>query len=220
MKDEDVEIFYGHTKCQGFAKNHVCIITPEYQGPCGCTYEKYKETPAGEDPNLFEVPKGECLDPVKGEYTGANEFVKEKSHGVHERYYLYSMFGFPHTSCGCFADVVFYIKDVDGFGIVSMDLEGTFMGWSNVDELKDETRGGEQKEGLMGTSIDYIKSPSFLKGDGGWRRVVWMSSDLKEQAMDVIPDELKDKIATEKDARNVEQLKKFLEDVGHPVTNK
>ncbi len=29
-----------------------------------------------------------------------------------------------------------------------MDLEGAFMGWSNVDELKDETRGGELNKQL------------------------------------------------------------------------
>ena len=65
------------------------------------------------------IPKGELLDPVHGEYSGANEAVQKKSLGGVKQIYLHSMFGHPHTSCGCFESIAFYIPEVDGIGAVS-----------------------------------------------------------------------------------------------------
>jgi acetyl-CoA decarbonylase/synthase complex subunit beta len=47
-----------------------------------------------------------------------------------------------------------------------------------------------------------------------------MSSELKEKLLDAIPQELRDKIATEKDAKTVEELKKFLIERKHPLAIK
>ncbi|MEM2046407.1 MAG: hypothetical protein QXZ06_00850, partial [Candidatus Jordarchaeales archaeon] len=53
--------------------------------------------------------------------------------------------------------------------------------------------------------------------DGGWNRVVWMPSYVKERVLDAIPENLRDKIATEKDVSSTAELKEFLKAKGHPV---
>jgi len=67
---------------------------------------------------IFPVEKGECLDDWRGEYTGVNESAKQRSMGEVTRVWLYTAFGYPHTSCGCFEAIAFYIPEVDGLGIV------------------------------------------------------------------------------------------------------
>ncbi|HIQ31960.1 MAG TPA: acetyl-CoA decarbonylase/synthase complex subunit beta, partial [Methanothermococcus okinawensis] len=39
----------------------------------------------------------------------------------------------------------------------------------------------------------------------------------KEKVIDAIPEDLRDKIATEEDVSNIEELQRFLEERGHPV---
>jgi acetyl-CoA decarbonylase/synthase complex subunit beta len=46
-----------------------------------------------------------------------------------------------------------------------------------------------------------------------------MASDLKERVGDAIPEEMKDLIATEENAKDIEELSVFLESVNHPVVN-
>jgi len=77
--------------------------------------------------------------------------------------------------------------------------------------------GGKQVRGFLGIGIQYFYSSKFIQYDGGWRRVVWMASDLKERVKDAIPDEMRDKIATEKEAADLESLREFLLRVDHPV---
>ena len=50
--------------------------------------------------------------------------------------------------------------------------------------------------------------------DGGFNRVAWMTSTLKESAKGSIPAELADKIATEKDVQNVDELTEFMQNTG------
>lgn len=220
MQEEEVRIFFSHTQCQRFAPNHVCIITPEKPGCCGCLYDTYQQKmKEGKDPNLSQFDKGQCLDAVKGEYSGVNEEIKAKSNGKHSRYFLHSMFGFPHASCGCFSIVAFYLKTVDGIAIVDRKFEGRVFG-RTVTALRRRAGGGEQKEGYLGTCVDYLKSPKFLKADGGWKRVVWLSSALKEQVSDSIPAEVKDKIATESQGTTVPKLKEYLRRAGHPLVKR
>jgi acetyl-CoA decarbonylase/synthase complex subunit beta len=79
-----------------------------------------------------------------------------------------------------------------------------------------ETSGGRQVEGSCGMGLEYLRSPKFFQADGGLRRVVWMPKDIKERYRDAIPDDLYDKIATEEDVKNADELTQFLEQVGHP----
>ena len=62
-----------------------------------------------------------------------------------------------------------------------------------------------------------MRSPKFLQADGGWKRIVWLPSEVKEKVKDWIPPDLVDKIPTEKEVTNIEELKAFLKEKGHPI---
>jgi len=222
MKDDEVDTFYGCTLCQSFAPSHVCVITPQRYSNCGAISWFDARAAARVDPKgpVFEIKKGELVDDLKGEYTGVNETVKKKSLGDIERVWLYTAFGYPHTSCGCFEGSAFYIPEVDGFGIVHRGFKEVTVNGLTFVGIADSTAGGRQVDGFHGISIEYLRSPKFLQADGGWSRVVWVPSEIKERVKEFIPTELVDKIATEKDARNVDELKSFLKERGHPVVER
>jgi len=218
LRDEDVEEFYGCIMCQSFAPKHVCVITPQRTSLCGCITwldgkAAYKMDPEG---SCFAIPRGECLDPVLGNYAGVNEAVAEKSMGSTTECNLYSAFDKPHTGCGCFQTVVFYIPEVDGFGVVNREYSGNTVMGQSFSTLAGEVSGGRQIEGMIGVGIDYLRSPKFLLADGGHKRLMWMPKELKERVQQRLPEDLVDKIATEEDVSNVEELQEFLERVGHP----
>jgi len=74
LTDEAVDTFYSCTLCQSYAPNHVCVITPEKLGLCGA-YNwfdgkvAYEINPKGMNQ---PIPKGRCIDPIKGEWEGVN----------------------------------------------------------------------------------------------------------------------------------------------------
>ena len=113
LSDKDVDVFYGCALCQSFAPTHVCVITPQRYANCGAISWFDGRAAAGIDPKgpIYAIEKGECLDEEKGEYTGVNESAKKRSMGEINRVYLYSAFGYPHTSCGCFEGIAFYIPE-------------------------------------------------------------------------------------------------------------
>jgi len=219
MSDEEADAFYGCTLCQSFAPTHCCVITPQRYSNCGAISWFDGRASARVDPKgpVFEIKKGELLDAEKGEFSGVNQAVREKSLGAIERVWLYTAFGYPHTSCGCFEGVAFYIPEVDGLGIVHRDFKGQTVNGLPFSTLADSTAGGRQVDGFHGISIEYMRSRKFLSADGGWSRIVWMPSVVKERVKEFIPKELFDKIATENDVQTVDQLKAFLTGRGHPI---
>ena len=222
MKDEEADAFYGCTLCQSFAPTHCCVITPQRYSNCGAISWFDGRASARVDPKgpVFEIKKGDLLDPEKGEFSGVNQAVKDKSLGEIGRVWLYTAFGYPHTSCGCFEGVAFYIPEVDGLGIVHRDFKGQTVNGLPFSTLADSTAGGRQVDGFHGISIEYLRSMKFLSADGGWDRVVWMPSVVKERVKDFIPKELVDKIATDSDVQTVEQLKAYLTGKNHPVAGR
>jgi acetyl-CoA decarbonylase/synthase complex subunit beta len=222
LKDEEVDKFYGCTLCQSFAPTHVCVITPQRYSNCGSISWFDGRASARIDPKgpVYEIDKGELLDPEKGEFSGVNETVKKKSLGEVTRVWLYTAFGYPHTSCGCFEAVAFYIPEVDGFGIVHRGFKEATINGLPFSTIADSTAGGRQIDGFHGLSIEYMRSPKFLQADGGWKRIVWMPISIKERVKDFIPKELNDKIATENDAKTIDELKTFLEQHSHPIVEK
>jgi len=222
LKDEEVDSFYGCTLCQSFAPTHVCVITPQRYANCGAISWFDGRAAARVDPKgpVFKIERGELLDQLKGEFSGINQAVKEKSLGEVTRVHLYTAFGFPHTSCGCFEGTAFYIPEVDGLGIVHRDFKGVTVNGLPFSTMADSTAGGRQVDGFHGISIEYMRSPKFLQADGGWNRVVWMPEGLKERVKDFIPKEVIDKISTENDGKTVEELKRYLETKGHPVVQR
>jgi acetyl-CoA decarbonylase/synthase complex subunit beta len=222
LKDEEVDKFYGCVLCQSFAPTHVCVITPQRYSNCGAISWFDGRASASVDPKgpVFAIERGELLDPEKGEYSGVNEAAKKKTLGEITKVWLYTAFGYPHTSCGCFEGVAFYIPEVDGFGIVHRGYRDVTVNGLAFSTLADSTAGGRQVDGFHGISIEYMRSPKFLSADGGWNRVVWLPKEVKERVKDFIPKDVVDKIATEEDAQNIDALKAFLKEKEHPVVAK
>ena len=168
----------------------------------------------------FEILKGEKLDDLTGEYEGVNQIIKEKSLGEIERVQLYTAFGYPHTSCGCFEGCAFFIPEMDGYGVVHRNFKGETVNGLNFVTISDLTAGGRQVDGFHGLSIEYMRSPRFMKADGGWDRVVWMPVDIKERIRSYMPPEIVDKIATEEDVSDNDELRAFLQEHDHPIVSR
>ncbi|RKY63473.1 MAG: CO dehydrogenase/CO-methylating acetyl-CoA synthase complex subunit beta [Candidatus Latescibacterota bacterium] len=227
MTDEEVDTFYSCTLCQSYAPNHVCIISPERLGLCGAyswldARTNYEINPAG--PNQ-PVPKGRCIDPVKGEWEGVNKFVYEHSNRTKERLCIYSLMDAPMTSCGCFECILAIIPEANGFMIVNREYTGMTPCGMKFSTLAGSVGGGSETPGFLGVGRLYVVSRKFISADGGLPRLVWMTKELKEFLADRLrkrceeigmPD-LIDKIADETVATTSEELLAFLEKVGHPA---
>jgi acetyl-CoA synthase len=85
--------------------------------------------------------------------------------------------------------------------------------------------GGHQTQGMMGIGKYYLTSQKFISAEGGIKRVVWMSKNLKEEMREELeqvcqregaPD-LLDKVADSTIATTIEELLPFLEQKQHPA---
>ena len=227
MVDESVEEFYSCTLCQSFAPNHVCVISPERLGLCGAynwldCKASHQINPTG--PNQ-PIKKGICLDPRYGVWQGTNEFVYQNSHQTVERVSMYSIMQDPMTACGCFECIAIVIPEANGVMVVSREDPSMTPAGMTFSTLAGVAGGGLQTPGMMGVGKYYLLSRKFLSADGGFKRVVWMSSILKETMAEELkavceregdPD-LLDKIADERTATTVEELLAYLEEHGHPA---
>jgi len=227
LTDESVDTFYSCLLCQSFAPNHVCVVNPQRVGLCGAynwldCKASFEINPTG--PNQ-PVPKGTCLDPVKGEFTGPNEFIYAHSNQTVDRVTFYSIMDSPMTSCGCFECIMVIVPEANGFMIVSREDPSMTPCGMTFSTLAGTAGGGMQTPGMMGFGKYYLTSPKFISADGGLKRIVWMSSLLKTQMGPVLqqicedegaPD-LLDRIADETVCTDVEGLLPFLEQKQHPA---
>lgn len=216
--EESEPFFYACTRCHSFALEHACIITPERPPQCGTRTWRHMKTRAllsdFDSANLGRRQSGSVLQAVvekerhlndeKGEWQGVNAAIELLTEGRTRRVFLHSLFEHPHTACSCFQGVVFYIKEVDGIGLMPRAFKGAAPDGRSWDDLANAA-AGKQLSGYAAFGLDYLRSPKFLQGDGGWNRVVWMSQELKEKfAQD------KPWIATEADVKNLQELTEFL----------
>ena len=227
LTDEAVDTFYSCTLCQSYAPNHVCVITPEKLGLCGAYNwldgkAAYEINPKGMNQ---PIPKGTCLDPVKGEWEGVNKFVYEASHGAIERFCNYSIMEFPTTSCGCFECIIAILPECNGFMVVNRGYSGMTPCGMTFSTLAGSVGGGNQTPGFLGVGRLYLVSKKFLVPEGGLKRIVWMTKELKETLGDKLkkrceeigePD-LLDKIADETITTDPQELLEFLTKVNHPA---
>jgi len=222
LEDEDVDVFYGCTVCQTFAPNHVCVITPGRVPYCGILSYHGCKVITEIDPfgYVFEMPRGDVLDPVIGRYKGVDESVYERSNRKVKKVYLNSTIKYTTTNCGCFEAISFYIPLVDGIGLVQRRYFGNTPLGIPFSKMAGFVSGGAQNHGFKGISVRGMRDRNFLRGDGGWERIVWVPKDLKKEVADAIPEELYERIATEEDAITPEDLKKFLLEKKHPITEK
>ncbi len=227
MTDEDVDEFYSCILCQSYAPNHVCIVTPQRLGLCGAyTWLDCKAShqidPHG--PNE-PVKKGECLDPVKGQWQNINDYINVKSNGNLERFNAYSILEEPMTSCGCFECICAIVPEANGVLVVDRDYVGMTPVGMKFSTLAGQIGGGTQTPGFVGIGKLYISSPKFISAEGGIERVVWMPKALKEEIAERVAERLKaigkeglyEKIATEEDAEMPDTLLEHLQAVDHPA---
>ncbi|MDR2967616.1 MAG: CO dehydrogenase/CO-methylating acetyl-CoA synthase complex subunit beta [Methanobacteriaceae archaeon] len=219
LSDEDVDVFYGCTMCQSFAPTHMCVVTPDRTALCGAInwFDCRASAKMDPDGSIFEIDKGEVLDGMKGEYTNVNNLISQKTQGETERVYLHSVFEYPHTSCGCFEAVAFYIPELDGIGIVNRDFPNQTPLGIPFSSMAGQCSGGKQVEGFTGLSLEYMRSPKFLQADGAYERIVWLPNEVKESLKGFIPEDLFDKIPTEEDATTINDIKAFLIEKNHPI---
>jgi len=227
MTDESVDLFWTCTLCQSFAPNHLCIIKPERLGLCGAynwldAKASYELNPAG--PNQ-PIKKGICVNPVKGEWSGVNEAVFQKSNRTLERFCGYSIIDAPETSCGCFECIIAILPEANGFMVVNREYSGMTPAGMTFSTLAGTIGGGQQTPGFMGVGRLYITSRKFISAEGGLKRVVWMPKELKEALADRLRKrgeelgitDILNKIADETIAVTTEELLPYLEKVSHPA---
>jgi acetyl-CoA synthase len=227
LTDDAVDEFYSCTLCQSFAPDHVCIVSPERLGLCGAynwldCKASFNINPTG--PNQ-PIKLGKLMDPVKGYWEGTNDYAKVGSHGAVEEVAMYSIMENPMTACGCFECIVMLIPEANGVMIVSREDTSMTPAGMTFSTLAGMAGGGLQTPGVMGVGKYYLISPKFISADGGFKRIVWMSSFLKESMADEMraaaeregmPD-LLDKIADERNVTTVEDLLAWLEQHNHPA---
>jgi acetyl-CoA synthase len=227
MTDESVDTFYSCLLCQSFAPNHVCMITPERLGLCGA-YNWLDGKAAFEihehGPNQ-PVKKGQCIDPVKGIWKGVNEYVYANSHKSITAFSAYSIMDRPMTSCGCFEVICAYVPECNGIMVVNREYQGTTPVGMTFSALAGSVGGGQQTPGFMGCGKAFLASKKFLFADGGHRRVVWMTQELKNiLAADLekrfaeqgAPD-LLGKIADDTTTTDSHTIREFMEKMRHPA---
>jgi acetyl-CoA synthase len=227
LTDDAVEDFYSCTLCQSFAPNHVCIVSPERLGLCGAynwldCKASFQINPTG--PNQ-PVNKGRCLDAEKGYFDKVNEFVQQASHGTVQEVTMYSIIENPMTACGCFECIAMLIPEANGVMVVSREDPSMTPAGMTFSTLAGVAGGGLQTPGVMGVGKFYLLSKKFISADGGFKRIVWMSSVLKEMMAEELNEvairegdpDLIEKIADERFATTVDELLVYLEEKGHPA---
>jgi acetyl-CoA synthase len=224
MTDESVDIFYSCTLCQSFAPSHVCVVSPERTGLCGAynwmdCKASFQINPTG--PNQ-PVEKGECLDPVLGQWKGVNDFVFKASRQTIDHYNFYSLVYDPMTTCGCCEAIAAVLPECNGVMTVNREYSGETPSGMKFTTLAGVMGGGQSSPGFVGHSKFNITQRKFIVGDGGLLRLVWMPKNLKEEIRDRlvkrgeelgVPD-LVDRIADETCGTTAEEVMAFLEGEG------
>ncbi len=227
MTDESVDTFYSCLLCQSFAPNHVCVITPERLGLCGA-YNWLDGKAAYEIDELGPnqpLKKGECLDPVKGIWAGINDYVYTNSHKTIKAFSAYSIMDKPMTSCGCFESIVAYVPECNGVMVVNREyLNDTPCGMT-FSTLAGSVGGGQQTPGFIGVGKVFLTSKKFLFAEGGYKRLIWMPKELKESLKEDLTKRFEeqgiaewlDKLPDETVATTADEVRAYLEKIGHPV---
>jgi acetyl-CoA synthase len=227
LTDNAVDEFYSCTLCQSFAPDHVCIVSPERLGLCGAynwldCKASFSINPTG--PNQ-PIKLGKLVDEKKGYWEGTNDYAKIGSHGAVEEVAMYSIMENPMTACGCFECIVMLIPEANGVMVVNREDTSMTPAGMTFSTLAGMAGGGMQTPGVMGVGKYYLVSPKFISSDGGFKRVIWMSSILKDSMAEEFkvvskregdPD-LIGRIADERSVTNVEDLLAWLEEHNHPA---
>jgi CO dehydrogenase/acetyl-CoA synthase delta subunit len=229
MTDESVDVFYSCLLCQSFAPNHVCVVTPERLGLCGAynwldARAAYEIDETG--PNQ-PVKKGTCHDPVKGVWTGVDEYVFQNSHKSIESVCAYSIMDRPMTSCGCFEVICAYVPECNGIMAVNREYTGDTPAGMTFSTLAGNVGGGQQTPGFMGCGKVFLTSRKFLSAEGGHKRLIWLTKglkkalgeDLQKRFAEAGAPGLLEMIPDESVAIDPKDIRTYLEKVRHPAVD-
>ncbi len=131
----------------------------------------------------------------------------------------------PETSCGCFECIIAILPEANGFMVVNREYAGPTPAGMGFSTLAGTIGGGQQTPGFMGVGRLYLISKKFISAEGGLKRLVWMTKELKEALADKLKERGKElgdpnlinKIADETNATSMEELLPYLEKVEHPA---
>lgn len=197
--DDNVKYFNYCLECQPFAKDHVCIITPDRPPMCGrdrfqvksaalfgASWHPWKRRELENQEMRGSIEAGKALDINNGEYLSANRAIEQFSPSHIKRVHLHGLREFPHTSCGCFQFLVFWIESLNGIGIMERDYKGEAPEGITWDMLANAA-GGKQAPGVTGASRNYLRSKRFMQGEGGFQTVRWVSPRAFEALKFLLP---------------------------------
>lgn len=192
VSEEEVRDFYACTSCQYYLSNHVCIISPDRPSPCGTLWLEAKAAEELESVHYYSrIEKGEKLG--DDEFSGVDEAVRKMTEGRVERVRLHSVLSSPPLA-GLYSEaIVFYIPEKDGFGIVDRGYSKKTPVGLTFHEME-RIIAGQQVEGFVGISFAYMRSDRFLKSEGGWKKVVWVSPEVYVYISEFLDDALLERI--------------------------
>jgi acetyl-CoA synthase len=227
LTDSEADVFFVCTNCRAFAPNNVSIISPERVSPCGqCNWLDAKAGYEMGTTNNVRRPikPGKLIDARKGIWEGLNKYAQTASHGRVQEVALYSVTQSPMSACADFECIVMAIPEANGVMVLYHDDKSPTPAGVNV-ELFASIAAGEQIPGIEGIGKSYLLSPKFIAAEGGFRRVVWMSSLLKKTmaaelaAVGVREGDpaLMDRIADERQVTSVRELVQWLKEHKHPA---
>ncbi len=155
----------------------------------------------------------------KGEYDFVYNLTIAKTH-------CYIVNGGPLVkNCGCFQCIVAVLPTTNGVMVVNREFAGMTPSGMTFSTMAGMVGGGQQTPGFSGVGKFFLTSPKFISADGGFKRIVWMPKELKEELRDMIEKRAKEigepdfmgKIADETVATTEEEVLEFMQKVGHPA---
>ncbi len=90
------------------------------------------------------------------------------------------------TSCGCFECIIAMLPEVNGFMVVNREFADMTPCGAAFTTLAGMVGGGKQTPGFLGVGRLYIGSRKFISAEGGLKRLVWMTKELKEYLHDTL----------------------------------
>ena len=226
MREEDVDIFYSCLSCQSLTPYHLCIITPEKPGICGVVNFLDCQASCESNPNgpNQAIAKEGCLDPCKGEWESINRYVCDHSQMKFSRFCLHSILDDPPSVSNLCECLTVFLPEAGGVMVIARaDSSITPMGMTFSELLA--MSAATQTPGVIGHAKSYLSSDKYLAGEGGIKRVVWISRHLKEELAEELkgaseragaPD-LLGKIADGDTCADSDALLSFLAKKGHPA---
>jgi acetyl-CoA decarbonylase/synthase complex subunit beta/acetyl-CoA synthase len=129
------------------------------------------------------------------------------------------------TCCGCFECIAVVLPEVNGVMVVNREFTGETPCGMSFSTLAGTIGGGAQTPGFAGISKAFILSERFLQAEGGIERLVWLPGMLREELEPRLKRRLEsigkpgffEKIATENEAKTIEELQEFLGKADHPA---